>query len=77
MYTVKLTFLRRKPLLRQILKTNETNKNTDMTRKICGEVFLIKAAAQCPEKGLTNLVTLLIANYILNGVGNDNYNTFR
>ena len=50
MYTVKLTFLRRKPVLRQILKTNETNKNTDVTRKTCGEVFLIKAAAQCPEE---------------------------
>ena len=63
-------------MLRQILKPTKKNKKTDVAIKYV-------AAAQYPEERV-NLPGYAInhkeknhdCNYILNGVGNDNYNTF-
>ena len=43
MYSVKLKFLRRETVLRQILKTNEKNQKTDVVKKYV-------AAAQYPKE---------------------------
>ena len=45
MYTVKLKFLRRETVLRQILKPTKKNKKTDVAIKYV-------AAAQYPEEGV-------------------------